>query len=79
HVTSYLSRDNGSMSLMLTNKYPETRAETTVSVPGFEGKATLRQLRKDNASKGPEVGNINVKEGMRITLPAYSVTTIMLD
>lgn len=79
HIASYLSRDNGSMSLMLINKYPETRAETTVSVPGFKGKATLRQLRKDNVSKGPEVKKIDLKEGMVITLPAYSVTTIMLD
>ena len=79
HITCYLTKDNGSLSIMLINKYPKTCAETTISIPGFAGKATLRQLRADNAAKGPEIRPIQTKNEMKIALPAYSITTISLE
>lgn len=79
NVTSYFSDDKGKKSLMLINKYPETRAEITISIPDFAGKATLKQLRSDNAKAGPEIKTIEVKKDMKIILPAYSITTISLN
>ena len=78
-VTCYLSKDRGKLSLMLINKYPETRVETTLRIPGFAGKGNIGYLRENNAAKGPEVKSVLVKDGMKITLPAYSITTIALE
>ena len=58
---------------MQTNKYPETKTHTAISIPGFEGKAEFKQLRKDNASDGPKTKTIEFKEGSRLTLPPYSI------
>ena len=79
NVTSYYTEDNGKKSLMLINKLPRTKADTKISVPGFEGKATMKQLRDDNGKSGPEVKELKVTKDMQITLPAYSITTITLD
>ncbi|MFP4164134.1 MAG: carbohydrate binding domain-containing protein [Chitinispirillaceae bacterium] len=77
-VTSYLS-ENGKKSLMLVNKYPRTKAETVLDIPGFSGKATLKQLTSESDQQGPSTKTIDVKPGMKITLPAYSLTTITLN
>lgn len=78
NVTSYLSED-GKKSLMLINKFPRTKAETVIDIPGFSGKATLKQLTAESGKQGPSTKTIDVKPGMKITLPAHSVTTITLN
>jgi hypothetical protein len=77
-VTTYLTNNNGKKSLMIVNKYPKTKANITLSIPGFKGEAALNQLTESNKAKGPTVEHIVVKEGMKVTIPAYSITTIML-
>jgi len=79
NVTSYLTDNNGKLSLMLVNKMPKTKANTTISIPKFEGSGTLKQLRADNSKQGYSNEDIEVKKGMKITLPAYSITTITLN
>lgn len=79
YVTSYLTKDNNRKSLMLINKYPQTRAETILNIPGFSGKATLKQLRNDNSKTGPETRSVEIKKGVSVNLPPHSITTITLD
>ncbi len=79
NVTSYLSVDNGKKSLMIVNKFPKTTAQTVISVPGFKGKAAMSQLTAASGLKGPAVSNIDVTEGMKISLPPHSLTTITLQ
>ena len=64
---------------MIVNKMPKTKANTTISIPKFEGNGTMKQLRPDNSKKGYSEESIEVKKGMNITLPAYSITTITLN
>ncbi|MGE5671719.1 MAG: carbohydrate binding domain-containing protein [Fibrobacterota bacterium] len=77
-VTTYLSNNNGKKSLMIVNKYPKTKANITLSIPGFKGAATISQLVESNKAQGPSVEQIEVKEGMKLTVPSYSITTILL-
>lgn len=79
HVTSYLTSHNGKRSLMLVNKYPETKVHAVLSIEGFSGKATVKQLTPENADRGPLKSTINVKKGDKITLAGHSITTITLD
>jgi len=41
-VTSYLTEQNGKKTLLLINKMPKTKAEVTILIPGFAGKATQK-------------------------------------
>jgi hypothetical protein len=77
-VTTYLTNNNGRKSLLIVNKYPKTKANITFSIPGFKGAAVLSQLVESNKATGPSVEQIDVKDGMKLTLPAYSITTILL-
>ncbi|MBN1757374.1 MAG: hypothetical protein JW863_03595 [Chitinispirillaceae bacterium] len=76
NVATYLTENGGAKTLLIINKQPETKAVVTLKVPGFSGNGTLKQLRPDNASKGYSSENVQVKNGMKITLPAYSITSI---
>lgn len=78
-VSSYLARDKGKLSIMLVNKYPESKAEIKMNIPGLSGKAKVGQLHQDNASKGPEIKSMEMKDGMKMILPPLSVTSITLD
>lgn len=79
NVTAYLSENNGKKSLMVVNKLPKTKAVISLNIPGFKGKGTMKQLRSDNMKAGYSPEKIDVSEGMKLTLPAYSVTTITLE
>nr|CAF22222.1 putative cellulase [uncultured bacterium] len=79
YVTSYLTYDNGKKSLMLVNKYPQTRADVTINIPGFEGRGTKQVLTAESGQPGPEKGNFRVRQGTELALPPYSITTITLD
>jgi hypothetical protein len=78
-VTSYLTEQNGKKTLLLVNKMPKTKADATLSIPGFTGKARLKQLTQENAKKGFDTQAIEAKQGMKILLPAYSVTAIAIE
>jgi hypothetical protein len=79
NITSYLTENNGKLSLMIVNKMPKTKANTTISIPKFAGSGTMMQLRADNMKQGYTEEAIEVKKDMNITLPAYSVTVITLN
>jgi hypothetical protein len=85
NVTSYLTQDGNRKSLMIVNKYPRTVADATINIPGFEGKAKMQQLTPENSGSpgikgpGPNESSIDVKPGMKMSLPAYSVTTITIE
>jgi hypothetical protein len=83
-ITSYLTKDGNTRSLMLINKYPRTVANVTLNIPGFTGNAQVQQLTSENAGSpgvrgaGPTKTQMNVTEGAKISLPAYSITTITI-
>jgi hypothetical protein len=70
---------------MLVNKYPKTVANATLNIPGFQGKAKMKVLTPENSGSpgkkgpGPTESSVDVKAGMKLTLPAYSVTTITVE
>jgi len=76
YVSSYLTENNGKKSLVLINKMPRTRADITISIPGFSGNAQVNLLIEENMKKGYSTESKNITKGTKITLPAYSVTTI---
>ena len=79
NVTGYLAvHGNGSKSLMLINKYPQTRAAVKIEIPGFIGKGTIQQLTKASGKKGYETKPLEVPKEMTITLPPYSVTVLQI-
>jgi len=84
-VTSYLSSDGKKKSLMIVNKYPKTVADITIDIPGFAGKAKKLLLTSENsgspgkAGPGPKEESIDVKQGMKLSLPAHSLTTITIE
>ena len=78
-VTSYLTEKDGKKTLMLINKLPKTKVDATVSIPGFVGKAALKQLTKDNSKKGYGSQAVEAKQGMKVLLPAYSITAIAIE
>jgi hypothetical protein len=79
NVTVYLAENKGKKSLMIINKYPKTKAVVSLQVPGFRGSATLKQLTPDNAKTGYSTSDVDIKDGAKLTVPPYSITTIMLD
>lgn len=78
NVTSYLTENNGKKSLMIINKMPKTKADAIIAIPGFSGNGTIRQLRTDNIKQGFSTEDIVISDGMKMTLPAYSVTVITM-
>ncbi|MBN2035544.1 MAG: hypothetical protein JW768_02260 [Chitinispirillaceae bacterium] len=78
-VTSYLTVNGGKKTLLLINKMPRTKAELTITIPNFNGKGTVRQLTSENAKKGYSAQDIEVKQGMKFTLPSYSITAITVE
>ena len=84
-ITTYLTKDGKKKSLMLVNKYPKTVANVTLNIPGFEGKANVQQLTSENSGSpgkkgsGPAKSTMDVKAGAKVSLPAYSITTITIE
>jgi hypothetical protein len=79
NLTTYLTENQGKKTLMMINKYPKTKAVVGITIPGFKGKATLKQLRADNSKSGYSSESVVITEGSKITLPVYSITTITLE
>ena len=78
-VSAYLTEQNGKKTLLLINKLPKTKANVTLSVPSFAGKANIKQLTTENAKTGYAVKAMDLKNGMKIELPAYSITAIVQE
>ncbi|MDR0306495.1 MAG: hypothetical protein LBI42_06630 [Chitinispirillales bacterium] len=85
NISSYYTVDGKKKSLMIINKHPKTVADAEINVPGFAGRAKMNQLTTENsgspgkAGKGPAESSVDVKPGMKLSLPAYSVTTITIE
>jgi hypothetical protein len=78
-LTCYLAEQpGGRKAVLLVNKHPETRAEVSLDIPGFKGKAVLKQLEESNAKNGPREEKLELS-GKRISLPAFSITTILAE
>ncbi len=54
------------------------KANLTSGIPGFKGAATIRQRIESNKATGSSVEQLEVNEGMKLTVLSYSITTIML-
>ncbi len=78
-VSSYYTLDGKRKSLMVINKHPKSVADLTINIPGFQGKAKKQLLNVDNAKKGPTEESIDVKPGVKLSLPAHSVVNITLE
>lgn len=80
-VTCYLTeKPDGKKSLMIINKYAETEASLTLSIPDFKGSATLKKLNAQNQKTGPGQGeHQEIKEGQKISVPARTVLSISMD
>jgi len=79
NVSCYLAQDGGKKNLMIINKQPETKAVVTISIPGFAGSGTIKQLTKQNMKDGYSTENVSVHAGSELVLPAYSLTLITLE
>jgi hypothetical protein len=85
NVSSYYTVDGGKKSLMIVNKYPKTTADVEINIPGFQGKAKMSRLTSENSGspgkkgKGPDESTTDIKPGTKMTLPAHSVTTLIID
>ena len=81
-LTCYLAdQQNGRKALLLVNKHPVTRADVTLEIAGLKGSAgsaTLQRLEAANAKSGPKEEKIDLTS-RKISLPAYSVSTLLLD
>jgi hypothetical protein len=69
---------NGTKSLLIINKYPQTSANVTMSIPGLTGSGIIDQLVKESPVKGYTSAPIEVKDGMLLQLPPYSITVIQV-
>jgi len=78
-VSSYYTLDGKKKSLLIVNKHPKSVADITINIPGFQGKAKKLFLNADNAKKGPKEESIDVKPGMKMSMPAHSVVTITIE
>jgi alpha-L-arabinofuranosidase len=84
-VSTYLTKDGKKQSLMIVNKYPKTVADVTINIPGFEGKAKKQQLTSENSGSpgkkgtGPKEETVDVKPGVKLSLPAHSLTTLTIE
>ncbi len=79
NVSCYLAENGNKKTLYIINKMEESKASVKLSIPGFNGKGTLKQLNRENAKKGPSSETITVTEKMILTVPSYSLTSITVE
>ncbi|MDB5106201.1 MAG: Carbohydrate binding family 11 [Fibrobacteres bacterium] len=77
-LSCYLTqRPDGTHSVLLINKHPETAATVTLTVPGLKGAGILKRLDASNAKTGPGQGEaLALSETMKLTLPAHSLVSV---
>jgi hypothetical protein len=78
-LTCYLAKHaDGRTALMLINKHPTTKAEVTLDIAACKGSATWQRLEAANAKTGPQEEKVDLKN-RKISLPPYSVSTLLFD
>jgi hypothetical protein len=78
-VTAYLTEaENGTKILTLVNKMAETKAVCNINIPGFKGKATIKEYTKENMVKGLDEREMVLKGSDTITLRPYSAIALFL-
>jgi hypothetical protein len=78
-LTCYLAKHaDGRKALMLINKHPVTRADVTLDIPELKESATLQRLETVNMKTGPLEEKIDLTS-RKISLPPYSVSTLLLE
>jgi hypothetical protein len=79
NVSSYLSvRPDGMKTLVLVNKYVQTRASVKIAIPGFAGKGIKQELTKATGKGGYESKPVEIGKETVVELPPYSVTAIQM-
>jgi hypothetical protein len=79
NVSVYANKHvNGTKSLLIINKYPQTSANVIINIPGLTGKGVINQLGKDSSVKGYTTSQIVVKNKMPLRLPPYSITVLQV-
>jgi len=79
NVTAYLTQtENGEKVLTLVNKMSETKAVCSLKIPGFKGKATVKEFKKANMTKGLDERELNLKEFDTIIMEPYSAIAIFI-
>lgn len=79
NVSSYLSiRPDGTKTLVLINKYPQTRAAVKLAITGLAGKGTIQELTKNTGKAGYESKPVEIGKTTALELPPYSATAIQV-
>ncbi|MDO5576345.1 MAG: carbohydrate-binding protein, partial [Fibrobacter sp.] len=78
NVTSYLTENNGKKTLLIVNKMPRTKADVSINIPGFTGNADLKQLDKNSGLAGYSTKSVQIKQGSKIEVPAFSIAVIAI-
>ncbi len=80
NVSAYANKHpDGSKSLLIINKYPQTAVSVTIDLPGFEGNATELRLPGDSGASGFSTRSMKLKTGMRYDVPPYSITALRIE
>lgn len=79
NITAYLTKaENGIKVLTLVNKMAKTKAVCNINIPGFKGKATVKEYTKENMVKGLDSKDIVLKGNDTIILKPYSAVALFL-
>lgn len=79
NVTAYLcEQPDGTGSLLIVNKQPQTKAEVKLDIPGLTGKAVIKMFTPDNAAEGFDKSTRTLTEGEVIVVPAYSAAGVLV-
>ena len=94
NLATWISRrPDGKLAMVLVNKAKETDFKTTIKVPGLKGKATVQILTAAQSGglksadphgehfsqEGPSILSQEVATGTVITVPKFSIVTIVWD
>jgi len=94
NLSAWMSkRPDGKYGMLLVNKAKETDFKTTLKVPGLKGRAKVQILTQETSgglksgdamgdvfpSTGPVVSEQELGDGSVITVPKYSIVTIVWD
>jgi alpha-L-arabinofuranosidase len=78
-MSTYLTSNGKTKSLLIINKSKDTKYQTKLNIPGFAGKATIEILDASNELKGPKSVSKQIKQGDVIDIPKFSIAKITLQ
>ncbi|MCB9497283.1 MAG: hypothetical protein H6686_10410 [Fibrobacteria bacterium] len=94
NLATWMSRRaDGKIALVFVNKAKETDFKTTLKIPGLKGKATIQTLTPEHSGglktddphgehfdqDGPSSESKDVSTGSVLTIPKFSIVTIVMD